>query len=56
MTAPQTEITVKGISKELVGQVACNIRAFKKPDPYHFYGIRYKDEVIQKKEGKTAGK
>ncbi|NLK17467.1 MAG: 50S ribosomal protein L6 [Clostridiales bacterium] len=52
----QTEITVKGISKELVGQVAANIRAFKKPDPYHFYGIRYKDEVIQKKEGKTAGK
>ncbi len=52
----QTEISVKGISKELVGQVAANIRAFKKPDPYHIYGIRYKDEVIQKKEGKTAGK
>ncbi|HOK20418.1 MAG TPA: 50S ribosomal protein L6 [Thermosynergistes sp.] len=52
----QTEISVKGISKELVGQVAANIRAFKKPDPYHIYGIRYKDEVIQKKEGKNAGK
>lgn len=51
-----TEITVKGISKEQVGQVAANIRALKKPDPYHIYGIRYKDEVIQKKEGKTAGK
>jgi len=52
----QTEISVKGISKELVGQVAANIRAFKKLDPYHIYGIRYKNEVIQKKEGKTAGK
>lgn len=51
-----TEITVKGISKEDVGQTAANIRALKIPDPYHLYGIRYKDEVIQKKEGKTAGK
>lgn len=51
-----TEITVKGISKEDVGQAAANIRALKIPDPYHLYGIRYKDEVIQKKEGKTAGK
>lgn len=50
------EITVKGISKEQVGQVAANIRALKIPDPYHLYGIRYKDEKIQKKEGKTAGK
>lgn len=52
----QTEITVKGISKEAVGQVAANIRAIKKPEPYHCYGIRYSDEVIQRKEGKTAGK
>ncbi len=52
----QTEISVKGISKELVGQGAANIRAFTKPDPYHIYGIRYTDEVIQKKEGKNAGK
>lgn len=51
-----TEISVKGISKERVGQVAANIRSFKVPDPYHLYGIRYKDEKIQKKEGKTAGK
>lgn len=51
-----TEITVKGISKEVVGQTAANIRALKIPDPYHLYGIRYKDEIIQKKEGKTAGK
>ena len=52
----QTEITVKGIDKVTVGQTAANIRAIKKPEPYHIYGIRYKDEVIQKKEGKTAGK
>lgn len=51
-----TEIVVKGISKEVVGQAAANIRALKIPDPYHLYGIRYKDEIIQKKEGKTAGK
>ena len=52
----QTEITVKGINKEVVGQVAANIRAIRKPEPYHGYGIHYKDEVIQRKEGKTAGK
>jgi large subunit ribosomal protein L6 len=51
-----TEITVKGISKEAVGQTAANIRALKKVEPYHLYGIRYKDEILQKKEGKTAGK
>lgn len=50
------EIVVKGISREQVGQVAANIKAIKKPDPYHIYGIRYKDEVIVKKEGKKAGK
>lgn len=52
----QTEISVKGISKDAVGQCASNIRAVKIPDPYHLYGIRYKNEIIQKKEGKTAGK
>lgn len=52
----QNEILVKGTSKDAVGQCASNIRAVKIPDPYHLYGIRYKDEVIQKKEGKTAGK
>lgn len=50
------EITVKGINKVDVGQVAATIRAIKKPEPYHGYGIRYKDEVIERKEGKTAGK
>ena len=52
----QNEITVKGINKEMVGQVAAEIRSLRKPEPYHGYGIRYKDEVIERKEGKTAGK
>ena len=51
-----TEISVKGIDKVLVGQIAANIRAIRKPEPYHGYGIAYKDEVIERKEGKTAGK
>jgi len=50
------EIVVKGINKVDVGQVAANIRAIRKPEPYHGYGIRYRDEVIERKEGKTAGK
>lgn len=54
-TAPN-EIVVKGIDREVVGQAAANIKAFRKPDPYHIYGVRYKDEVIMKKEGKKAGK
>ena len=52
----QTEITVSGIDKVKVGQIAANIRAIREPEPYHGYGIRYKDEVIERKEGKTAGK
>ena len=52
----QTEITVSGIDRVKVGQVAANIRKWRKPEPYHGYGIRYKDEVIERKEGKTAGK
>ncbi len=51
-----TEITVSGINKVDVGQVAATLRAYRKPEPYHGYGIRYKDEVIVRKEGKTAGK
>lgn len=52
----QTEISVSGIDKVKVGQIAANIRSIRKPEPYHGYGIRYKDEVIERKEGKTAGK
>ncbi len=51
-----TEISIKGIDKVSVGQVAADIRAIRKPEPYHGYGIRYKDEVIERKEGKTGGK
>ncbi len=51
-----TQIDVSGIDKVLVGQVAANIRSVRKPEPYHGYGISYKDEVIERKEGKTGGK
>ncbi len=50
------EITVTGIDKTLVGQVASNIRKIREPEPYHGYGIAYSDEVIERKEGKTGGK
>ena len=51
-----TEIKVSGIDKELVGQTAANIKAIRKPEPYHGYGIHYSDETILRKEGKTNGK
>ncbi len=51
-----TEIAVEGISKELVGAEAAKIRAIRKPEPYHGYGIRLSNEKIERKEGKTAGK
>ena len=51
-----TEISVSGISKELVGQTAANIRKVRLPEPYHGYGIRYRGEVVEHKEGKTSGK
>ena len=50
------EITVSGIDKTLVGQTAADIRTIRVPEPYHGYGIAYKDEVIERKEGKTGGK
>lgn len=48
----QTKISVKGIDKQLVGQVAAKIRGFKKPEPYKGKGIRYVDEYVMRKEGK----
>ena len=51
-----TEVNVSGISKELVGQTAANIRKVREPEPYHGYGIRYKGEYVEHKEGKTSGK
>ena len=52
----QTEITVSGIDKVRVGQVAADLRAIRIPEPYHGYGIRYKGEHVEHKEGKTSGK
>ena len=53
ITAPkQTEIVVEGIDQQLVGQVAANIRDWRKPEPYKGKGIRYKGEFIFRKEGK----
>ena len=49
-----TEITVSGISKVLVGEFAANIRKVRQPEPYKGKGIRYKDEYIRRKEGKKA--
>ena len=51
-----TEINVKGISKELVGEFAANVRKIRKPEPYKGKGIRYKGEYIRRKEGKKASK
>lgn len=48
----QTEIVIKGIKKELVGEVAAKIRAYRPPEPYKCKGIRYDGEVIIQKEGK----
>ncbi len=51
-----TDIVVSGINKELVGQFAAKIRDIKPVEPYHAYGIKYADEVVIRKEGKTSGK
>lgn len=51
-----TQITITGIDKCLVGEVAANIRAYRKPEPYKGKGVKYKDEYIIRKEGKAAGK
>jgi large subunit ribosomal protein L6 len=50
----QTHVTVTGVDKQLVGQVAANIRAMRKPDPYKQKGVRYTGEVLKKKQGKTG--
>ena len=50
----QTHITVTGIDRQLVGQVAADIRRMRKPDPYKQKGVRYQGEVLKKKVGKTG--
>jgi len=52
----QNKIVVKGIDKELVGAVAAKIRAIRKPEPYKGKGIKYQDEYIRRKSGKTGKK
>ena len=51
-----TEVLIKGISKEAVGEFAAKVRKLRKPEPYKGKGIRYKDEFIRRKEGKKASK
>ncbi|MFA3791964.1 50S ribosomal protein L6 [Aliiglaciecola sp. SL4] len=51
-TPTQTEIVVKGADKQVVGQVAANIRAYRPPEPYKGKGVRYADEVVRRKEAK----
>ena len=55
-TPEQTRITVSGIDKQLVGQVAANIRALRPPDSYHGKGVRYEGEYIRLKAGKAAAR
>ena len=52
----QTRIIVRGIDKEVVGQVAANIRAVRKPEPYKGKGVRYLGEKVLRKAGKTGKK
>jgi large subunit ribosomal protein L6 len=51
-TPTQTEILVKGVDKQLVGQVAANIRGYRPPEPYKGKGVRLADEVVRRKEAK----
>jgi len=57
LSAPQpTAVTVEGTDKELVGRIASEIRALRKPEPYKGKGVRYAGEVIRRKAGKAGGK
>ena len=52
----QTTVTVKGIDKQLVGQVAAQLRAYKVCEPYKAKGVKYSDEQVRRKVGKTGAK
>ena len=52
----QDTIQVAGIDKELVGQIAAEIRGYRRPEPYHGKGVRYANENVRRKEIKKAGK
>jgi large subunit ribosomal protein L6 len=56
LSVNQNIITVSGIDKQMVGEIAANIRSFKKPEPYKGKGIRYIDEHVRRKAGKAATK
>ncbi|MBO5214685.1 MAG: 50S ribosomal protein L6 [Clostridia bacterium] len=57
ITCPDANtVVISGASKEVVGQVAATIKSKRPVEPYHGYGIHYSDEVVIRKEGKTAGK
>jgi large subunit ribosomal protein L6 len=55
-TPTQTQIIISGIDKQLVGMIASKIRSIRRPEPYKGKGIKYSDEQIVRKAGKTAGK
>ncbi len=56
VTVEKNIVTIKGDDKQVVGQVAAEVRAFRPPDPYKGKGVKYSDEVIIRKAGKTAKK
>ena len=57
LTAPQpTQVIIEGADKEMVGQVAAELRSLRPPEPYKGKGIKYVDEQIRRKAGKAAGK
>ena len=56
VSVEKNNITVSGISKQRVGQVAAEIRSLKKPEPYKGKGIKYADEVVKRKAGKAGSK
>ena len=55
ITTDRTSIKVEGIDKQLVGIVAAKIRSFRPPEPYKGKGVRYKNEYVRSKQGKTVG-
>ncbi len=55
ISTTKNNITISGFDKQLVGEVAAKIRSFRKPEPYKGKGIKYKDEYVRRKQGKTVG-
>jgi large subunit ribosomal protein L6 len=53
-TLSQTEVVLKSFNKQVLGQVAAEIRAFRPPEPYKGKGVKYSDEIIRRKEAKKA--